>query len=141
MNPELSTDHLRALFRAITAAKFTHTPSDNDLLTSKSLAESSRIISQLILQVDINKWGKIAQENWETWYWLTPERDEWAQALQTGSNLFITKWNKWSQNQRLEIVRLLICPYGMHDEFESVFLSALDTKIALLTNGELNGVK
>jgi hypothetical protein len=129
MNAALSIDQLRALFRAINAAKFTHTPSDVDLLTSKSLAGASQVIGQLILQEDLKKWGGIAQKNWDVWYWLTPERNEWAQALENGSNLFNAQWSKWSQNHRLEMVRLLICPYGIQNELEAVFLSALDARL------------
>jgi hypothetical protein len=129
MNSALSIDQLRALFRAIGAAKFTRTPSDLDLLTSKNLADASQAIGQLILHEDIKKWGAIAQKNWDVWYWLTPERTEWAQALENGSSLFSTQWNRWSQSHRLEMIRLLICPYGIQGDLEPVFLSALNAKL------------
>lgn len=120
-----SPDEARALLRALTAAKFTGQPYDMDVLASRLVARIANELSQVVKEEDEKQWGAIGRQNWATWYWLNPERREWEIALKHGASLCGGKWKNFSAERRAELVKLLVCPFGLTDEFQSRFMSEL----------------
>ena len=121
-----SPDEARALLRALTAAKFAEQPYDMDVLTSRLVARIANELSQVVREEDEKQWGAIGRQNWATWYWLSPERREWEVALKHGASLCGAKWKDFSTERRTELVKLLVCPFGLTDEFQFRFMSELD---------------
>ena len=121
-----STDEARALLRTITAAKFSDPPYDTDILTSRLVVRIADEVSRIVKEEDERQWGEIGKQNWMTWYWLSPERREWKIALKHGVSLCGSKWKGFSQERRAEIVNLLLCPFGLTDEFLTRFMYELD---------------
>lgn len=127
MNLELnSADEARALLRAIVASKFTEAPYDMDVLTSKHVANLAADLCKIVAEKDREQWGEIGRQMWDSWYWLSPPRPEWRIALNHGKALFGKKWASFFPDRRVEVVKLLISPYGLSDELLSQFITELD---------------
>lgn len=126
----------KTLLSAIGSAKFGDTPPyDIDLLASPILARVASELSKMICEYDKKRWGEIGEQDWEAWYWLTPERREWKVALNYGSLACKDMWQKASLEWRVQFVSLLVNPFGLTEELQSRIFSELDE----LNQKQING--
>lgn len=120
-----STDELRALLRAVVAAKFVEDPADQDLVASTVLASACDRIIEVIRHHDVLRWGAKAEHNMLTWRFLTPERDEWQLALRLGNHFFSEHWSGWNDERRQLAVAALVSPFKLSEELEKQFTASL----------------
>lgn len=122
-----SIHEARALLSAIGSAKFGNVPPyDMDLMSSTLLARAASEISQMVRQYDKTRWGDVAEQNWEAWYWLNPERREWEVALNYGSLVCRDEWQEAPSDWRVQFVSVLVSPFGLTEEMQRRFIVELD---------------
>ncbi len=133
-NMNLNIEHpseFRALFSAILEAKFSAGPlEDVTIMTSPFLADVSHRIGEMVLLEDEKLHGKEqAQQAWTRWSSLTPERREWKMARDFASNALLSKWPRWTLEEKEKNCRHLFSPFRPTQEMLTVFVNQLDAEL------------
>ena len=112
---------LLALHRALLEAKFCDEPNDLDVSASPILAESYRKLISSLINMEVERKGKTAQNEWADWLKIGVERREWRVGLQRARNERL--WKQWSLQDKRKYVYDLLAPFTLDDELVDYFIS------------------
>lgn len=116
---------LNALLRAILAGKFSKSPMDLDVLDSKIVAKQVIQLADMVDACFLDKIEPGGHAEYRKWRHLTPDRDEWAIALENAKQKHSKRWETLSQADQYVVARAILAPYETSQTNLELFCTAI----------------
>ncbi len=112
---------LLALHRALLEAKFCDEPNDFDVSASPIIASLHKKLLQSLIKLEVEQKGSSAQDSWNNWLAIDPERREWNVGLQRARDERL--WCEWSKEDKKKYILDLLSPFHVDNELAEIFLN------------------
>jgi hypothetical protein len=114
---------LRALFRALMAAKFSRDSVAPELMGSPLLAEVADQITRVLAKMEIERGRPEGAENWEMT--IVPNSEKWLILLKH-IEVNVSNWKSWSLAEKRYYAEILMSPFKVDNDLVTLLIDQAD---------------